>query len=135
MNIMAKLLFPSVLITFPTSFATALPDNAVYFCETFETVKLFADSDRKVIKIIEEVPINYLVDLSQGFKKFSEDEYRGKCIETSAYVTCCFLDDVYSPDTEVIQISKTTRTFITSFATLDQLLCTYQIDYFCDHLI
>ena len=63
MNIMAKLLFPAVLITFPTSFATALPDNAVYFCETFETVKLFADSDRKVIKIIEEVPINYLVDL------------------------------------------------------------------------
>jgi len=49
MNIMAKLLFPAVLITFPTSFATALPDNAVYFCETFETVKLFADSDRKVI--------------------------------------------------------------------------------------
>ena len=119
MDIMAKLLFSAVLITSPTSFATAQPDNAVYFCETFETVKIFADSDRKVLKLIEEVPINYLVDLSQGFKKFSEDEYRGKCIETSAYVTCRFLDDVYSPDTEVIQISKTTRTFVTSFTALD----------------
>ena len=119
MNKIAKLLFSITLITSPTHFATAQPDNAVYFCETFESVKLFADSGRKVIRIIEEVPINYLVDLSQGFKKFSEDEYRGECVETSAYVTCRFLDNIYYPDTEVIQISKTTRTFITSITTLD----------------
>tara|TARA_B110000977_G_C11064599_1_gene487305 strand:+ start:356 stop:751 length:396 start_codon:yes stop_codon:yes gene_type:complete len=119
MNKSAKLLFYAVLFASATPFATAQPDNATYFCETFETVKLFADSDRKVMKIIKEVIVNYVVDTSKGFKKFSGVDYRGECIETSDYVTCRFLDDAYSPDTEVIQISKTTQTFITSFTTLD----------------
>ena len=119
MNKIAKLLFSIALITSPTYFATAQPDNAVYFCETFESVKLFADTNRKKMKIIEEAPINYLVDTSKGFKKFSEDDYRGACIETRDDVTCRFLDGIYSPDTEVIQISKTTRTFITSWTVLD----------------